>query len=1463
MRDDFTQKTKNIIAQRAGYRCSKPDCRVQTVGPALESDKVAGIGVAAHISAASPGGPRYDPSLSPDKRKDHSNGIWLCQNHAKHIDSDETRFSVEELKRWKKLAEDRAFQEFAQNPSTLELRGTLEDKDLQTSLDLLLCRAESDLAGFYRSPGWPSHLTDLNLKLSGSEERKVFDVSGLAAGLDSFQQVAVIARPGMGKTTTLIQLTKKILERNTIAIFIPLNELAACQGTIFQSLARRDSFHDVEVRHFRDLAKNGKLVLIFDGWNELDQVFRQRVRKEIEQLTRDYPDLRTVISSRQIEFDLPTDVTIVEVQPLTREQQREIAEACLGSQSGPLMERAVRIHGLGDLLTIPLYLNVFLGTTSGDSLPTTREEILAKFIAEVEQNRDKMEILYVLQGFHREYLETLAIESTQEGRTTVPEAKARTVISEAQKLLQSKGQISNILEPSKVLDILFRTHILVRVEEETESTAFQHQQFQEWFASFHVEKLMQAMSAGEGEARKELREGVLNSFFWEEPVLFACERLSRKGKVDEKVLSKAILETLGIDPLLSAEMIWRSSDNVWEEVKANVIGFVEKWHRGNIVDGAVRFMMRTGKPEFSKYIWPLISNPDPNIHLGALLTDQEIRAGVLDDESREKIAALPEQTRTNILSEIAINGDLDAVEFVTDMAVNDKNCQVQTSVIEFLSFRGEERFVKKILEGAPDEVWISIARNWHPEDFSDPELSGRIREKAVEIFNEEEDLSRLLNIPLVEKPGSLDVGMKICSLIQRMDISEKSRDDIWAIHRAYMLAPEEVAKALVMRLEHDKLVPSGVAEILRNSPIIIEDGRLAEKALQKDGAERDISVIMGVLGPKTVAKLIAQLFELSLSIIESEDIIEKQKLVKRYQEINSWISDTKAHVFFEAVRELSSTECVEEISIMSELISMHKASFGPDSKLISAEAYEAMAKIIYQWGELLLSSPHAGRNHFSAIARAGGKLQSASTVPVLQNLLMKDLDMRKQGLKRLEEARRQRRGLVFDESNIDMKLFYMKAFAAIGDERTIEIMESLLPDTELGKDAANVLLEIWRKPRIKGGALQRIHSWPDFSDVPDAYERRRSGKTEKTHQFAEEIMKIVGEIIETEPGEDRLAHAVKLAAIAFKMPCEVEEDMIDVLLQLPVPVAAKWELLVNLVHSGRGIPSSLVLLGIDNILEEAKKKKWHIRDNNSWNLKKWLMLLPFTEKPNLVLDVLDRIEDFIKNPWNLRELLSGLACAPSPDAESVLYEMVKRDVSFFYEYHWWFAIRNKVSLTSGMSLLDLICNANFVKAQKRINNFDLAKHLVMFINAYNQFRREVYDRYISTVDGDVKSILELAISESADAEGVMLLIHDAVKRDRPFCSTLLHSALRHALARGTPKESWGAFEMCSIPAGELRKELFSMVINGNHSESGIASECLNAIDELRFEYGCIETEPRHPDIATGVPWPLVEVIPNS
>ena len=105
MRDDFTLRTKDTLARRAGMRCSRPTCRQPTSGPHTRSDKSVNIGVAAHIKAASPKGPRYDRRLTVSHRKSIKNGIWLCQNCAKLVDNDYSAFSIRELNRWKHLAE--------------------------------------------------------------------------------------------------------------------------------------------------------------------------------------------------------------------------------------------------------------------------------------------------------------------------------------------------------------------------------------------------------------------------------------------------------------------------------------------------------------------------------------------------------------------------------------------------------------------------------------------------------------------------------------------------------------------------------------------------------------------------------------------------------------------------------------------------------------------------------------------------------------------------------------------------------------------------------------------------------------------------------------------------------------------------------------------------------------------------------------------------------------------------------------------------------------------------------------------------------------------------------------------------------------------------------------------------------------------------------------------------------------
>jgi hypothetical protein len=105
MSDDFTERVKKVLAGRVGWLCSNPECRALTTGPQEDPAKVVNLGVAAHITAASPGGPRYDPVISPEQRSAPTNGIWLCQKCAKLIDSDVARFAVDILTKWKSDAE--------------------------------------------------------------------------------------------------------------------------------------------------------------------------------------------------------------------------------------------------------------------------------------------------------------------------------------------------------------------------------------------------------------------------------------------------------------------------------------------------------------------------------------------------------------------------------------------------------------------------------------------------------------------------------------------------------------------------------------------------------------------------------------------------------------------------------------------------------------------------------------------------------------------------------------------------------------------------------------------------------------------------------------------------------------------------------------------------------------------------------------------------------------------------------------------------------------------------------------------------------------------------------------------------------------------------------------------------------------------------------------------------------------
>jgi len=124
-RDNFTKTVIEKLKARVAHRCSNPDCRVPTSAPSADN-KVNNIGVAAHIHAASSGGPRYDKLMTVAERKSIDNAIWLCANCSINIDRDVKKYTDIFLKEWKVKAEDTASSELGKKlPSNNETIDTV------------------------------------------------------------------------------------------------------------------------------------------------------------------------------------------------------------------------------------------------------------------------------------------------------------------------------------------------------------------------------------------------------------------------------------------------------------------------------------------------------------------------------------------------------------------------------------------------------------------------------------------------------------------------------------------------------------------------------------------------------------------------------------------------------------------------------------------------------------------------------------------------------------------------------------------------------------------------------------------------------------------------------------------------------------------------------------------------------------------------------------------------------------------------------------------------------------------------------------------------------------------------------------------------------------------------------------------------------------------------------------------
>ncbi len=1468
MRDDFLKQTITEIAKGVGYRCSNPDCARPTVAANAEQTGIVTIGVAAHICAASAGGPRYNPAQTRDVRRGKANGIWLCQNCGRLIDADPATFTVEILEGWKRNAHERAFRELVSPalpsaPESIRIGSTVASDDASGTnaefaerFQKVHAAAANDLATYTRAPQWARTQLELTLTLDETDAPP-FSIGKLPPALEVAPEITLVAPPGTGKTTTALQLARHVLASNLfVPLYFRLNDTPAGSDGLLATVSRRTAFRSIVDDDLVALAERGRLLLVLDGWNELDAAARKLVRLDLGRIRRDWPHVRVVVTTRRQVLDVPISGSRIAIELLSEDQQIALARAQAGEAGATIVDDAWRTGGVRELIATPLYLSALLSGAVHGKAPTTKEKILRLFVEQHERAPEHGDILNSsLLGCHAQILRALAHHLNRSASTALSDADARRLVVNALAELRQQGQIIGPLEPLAVLEVLTSHHVLMRSGAGSGSISFQHQQFQEWFASYDVEDLMRKSAGGDAGAQVQLRGTVLDQPAWEESVLFAVERVSRETG-GAAVVAHAVRLALAIDPMLAADMIYRSSPVVWERVRSDVMGFVDRWHTPGTVDRAVRFMIMTGRSEFASRIWPLASSANTQIQLPTLRSAPRFRPAVLGPDIHSKIASLPDETREHLLALIASESGVDGMELATELAKADRSPKVQAEVVQYLLFRRADRHATQLLAVAHDETWTLVASRGYADEVSDPAASERFtRERAKIIAAAKTPAERLRY--LLEESASESRDMKIADAIADPGFPVSHGDGGGSLHFAQQRAPQAVLRGLKKRLEAGLELPFYTDGLLDQLDMI-DDGPIAATILDTINDKYGDNKLAVLAGPKTIGLLIDSFLRRAIALRADRN---NKPLYEEYNRLESRIRATQPAAFVEALLARANTDDPWLIYDLSDLVASHGETNGRGTTIpVDAAAKIPLMGILRRWVEVVLTSPQARRGHLNEVSNAIGRFGFCELAPELVCLLDEDLARLAKAREGYLDARR--RGDIDATSDASMGYTnqYQRSFSLIGGDAAANAVVKYLEHPEFGVEAALVLKSISDK-QLKLPEPDPFHRrWPWFGDVAAARAARSASPSpEPANNCAGPIWAAIDRLAKPERDKPSQQLAIRLSRIALAMPHRNQGALIARVMALPQPLTSKRELLAAMAMDGYVLDAGTIMQAIDEWLADAAADPngaWHKRQE-TWEIEPWLELLPYTTDPVSVIEGLAKVKAFYMRDWAQRweRVLTAVAVMPGPEGEALLVKLARTHKDIASESEWVRGFLRRDTASAVLLYVDLFIEGVFGKEAHGPDAWHLGRELAQYVAKFPRLKHDLKQRYeTGPSHGQGRAMLEHLFGEIGDADDIIAMIKKYAANGQPYDGRM-GLTVQAVVVRDVPvSDGSNSYTIHPAPVAGLRKTLFGMVA-ATTGEAALAQQCLTAIDQLRDEHGIAANDPRHPDVLSGKPWP--------
>ncbi|HEY4641738.1 MAG TPA: NACHT domain-containing protein [Thermoanaerobaculia bacterium] len=298
------------------------------------------------------------------------------------------RFKLEELTR------DRYAEHILRTVGVFPLFGTTKTASVESSY--VRAAVSSDIERYrYRSESTITMALERQRNGKLPEPERHVEAVTLLDVLDSGKaNVALVGNPGSGKTTALRYVAVEVAKGHTLRrrrmlpIFLALRDMSARTLSIAQ--AAIEFLEWLQLSRPEDvlaaLLSKGRILLLIDGLDEIDQTYQVEILKELQTLTGRYAEALFCVSARPYSADVAMPAFEKwETLPFSFPERVTLVRKWFGAMDAPKGERLLRecaqTPSLLDLGSNPLLLSIVCALYYNDlEIPADPDELYDRMI---------------------------------------------------------------------------------------------------------------------------------------------------------------------------------------------------------------------------------------------------------------------------------------------------------------------------------------------------------------------------------------------------------------------------------------------------------------------------------------------------------------------------------------------------------------------------------------------------------------------------------------------------------------------------------------------------------------------------------------------------------------------------------------------------------------------------------------------------------------------------------------------------------------------------------------------------------------------------------------------------------------------------------------------------------------------------------------------------------------------------